>query len=94
MRNDRAARYSDLFADRREESSDCDYCPLCTTIAVIRKTKPEALDHLAAGAREMIVVASMLLQEAESIVGRRDQRHVSRQEPSATVTRIDNGSSS
>lgn len=92
MRNERAARYSDLFAVRRKESSDCDYCPWCSTIAVVRKTKPEVLEHLSAAAREMIVAASLLLQEAEGMVSGREHRHAAEEEASPNVTRIDGGS--
>lgn len=79
----RAARKSDLFGhdtfDRSQPSpseghasehpSDCAYCPICATIAVVRKTRPEVLDHLAAAARELIVAAGIILEEAGEIVG-------------------------
>ena len=67
---ERAARYSDLFERAHSEhGSDCAYCPICATIAVVRKTRPEVLDHLAAAAREMVVAAGILLEEAEKVVG-------------------------
>ncbi len=67
---ERAARYSDLFERAHSEhGSDCAYCPFCATIAVVRKTRPEVLDHLAAAAREMVVAAGILLEEAEKVVG-------------------------
>jgi len=67
---ERAARYSDLFErTHSEHGSDCAYCPICATIAVVRKTRPEVLDHLAVAAREMIVAAGILLEEAEKVVG-------------------------
>jgi hypothetical protein len=67
---ERAARYSDLFESAQSEhGSDCAYCPICATIAVVRKTRPEVLDHLAAAAREMVVAAGILLEEAEKVVG-------------------------
>ena len=71
----RAARKSDLFGhdvhDRSqpEHTSDCAYCPICATIAVVRKTRPEVLDHLAAAAKELIVAAGIILEEAGEIVG-------------------------
>ena len=79
----RAARKSDLFGhetfDRSqtqhpsghsaEHTSDCAYCPICATIAVVRKTRPEVLDHLATAARELIVAAGIILEEAGEIVG-------------------------
>lgn len=67
--NDRAARYSDLFAGGHEHAPECAYCPICATIAVVRKTNPEVLDHLAGAARELIAAAAKLLDEAEKVVG-------------------------
>jgi hypothetical protein len=64
----RAARYSDLFGDRHEHPPDCAYCPFCTTVAVVRKTHPEVLEHLAAAARELISAAGILIEEAASVV--------------------------
>ena len=79
----RAARKSDLFGHERfdrsqaeephEHTSDCAYCPLCATIAVVRKTRPEVLDHLAAAARELIAAATIVLEEAGEIVGNAPQ---------------------
>lgn len=67
---ERAARYSDLFEGAHDEhTSDCSYCPICATIAVVRKTRPEVMDHLAVAAREMIIAAGIMLEEAESFVG-------------------------
>lgn len=67
---ERAARYSDLFEGAHDEhASDCAYCPICATIAVVRKTRPEVMDHLAAAAREMIIAAGIMLEEAEGFVG-------------------------
>ena len=70
---ERAARYSDLFAAKHEHAEgNCAYCPLCATIGVLRQTKPEVLDHLAAAARELIAVAGILLEEASEVVGAAD----------------------
>jgi hypothetical protein len=69
----RAARYHDLFENGHEHKSDCAYCPICATIAVVRQTKPEVLEHLAAAARELIVAAGILLEEAGTIVGAPDK---------------------
>lgn len=91
----RAARYSDLFAARHdhEEVSDCAYCPICSTIGVVRKTKPELLDHLSAAARELLIVAGILLEEAGGIIAASDQttRHQSApaEDPPDNVRRID-----
>jgi len=69
--DERAARYSDLFESRRdhEHAPDCAYCPICATINVVRNTKPEVLDHLAGAVRELMLAASMLLEEAEGFIG-------------------------
>lgn len=97
---ERAARYSDLFGaggHDHEHASDCAYCPICSVIAVVRNTKPEVLEHLANAARELIVAAGMLLEEAENVVGRTDEtvgkpRKDGGERPSRqTVTRIDLG---
>jgi hypothetical protein len=64
----RAARYSDLFGDRREHPSDCQYCPFCATVNVVRKTHPEVLEHLAAAARELVMAAGILIEEAAKAV--------------------------
>ena len=61
---ERAARYSDLFEESHTHGSDCALCPICAAIAVVRKTKPEVLDHLAAAARELIMAAGIMLDEA------------------------------
>ena len=66
---ERAARYSDLFAAGHEHAdSNCAYCPICATIGVLRSTKPEVLEHLAAAAKELIAVAGILLEEAGEVV--------------------------
>jgi hypothetical protein len=65
----RAARYSDLFAEQHDHPSECAYCPICATIAVVRKTKPEVLEHLAVAARELILAAGLLLDEASEAIG-------------------------
>ncbi|MQB00973.1 MAG: hypothetical protein GEU78_11885 [Actinobacteria bacterium] len=91
----RAARYSDLFAARHdhEDVSDCAYCPICSTIGVVRKTKPELLDHLSAAARELLIVAGILLEEAGGIIAATDQsdrgQADSAEGPPDNVRRID-----
>jgi hypothetical protein len=91
----RAARYSDLFESRRdhEHPPDCAYCPICATINVVRNTKPEVLDHLAGAVRELMIAASMLLEEAEGFIGStqgagRDRSH---DDDDGKVRRIDVG---
>jgi hypothetical protein len=67
--HERAARYSDLFGDRpAAHASDCAYCPFCATVAVVRKTHPEVMEHLAAAARELITAAGILIEEAAHVV--------------------------
>jgi hypothetical protein len=86
---DRAARYSDLFGSEHGHSSDCAYCPICATIAVVRNTKPEVLEHLAAAARELIVAAGLLLEEAGQVVGAPDEDAPPPGPGGAKVRRID-----
>lgn len=86
----RAARYEDLF--ERSHVSDCAYCPICTTISVVRNTKPELLDHLASAARELVVAAGILLEEAGEIIGTDTKpRSKPRVVDDPKVTRIDIG---
>jgi hypothetical protein len=92
----RAARYSDLFAARHdhEDVSDCAYCPICSTIGVVRRTKPELLDHLSAAARELLIVAGILLEEAGGIIAATDQNDRTpnvppAEDPPNNVRRID-----
>ncbi len=66
---ERAARYSDLFGGNHEHAANCAYCPICAAIGVLRTTRPEVLDHLAGAAREMLAAFSILLEEAEGVVG-------------------------
>lgn len=68
MEEERAARYSDLFASQHDHPENCAYCPICATIGVLRNTKPEVLEHLAAAAKELITVAGILLEEATGVV--------------------------
>ncbi len=86
----RAPRYSDLFADRHEHTPDCAYCPICATIAVVRNTKPEVLEHLATAARELISAAALLLEEAGEVIGNETaKRTTGDDDDSGKVRRID-----
>jgi hypothetical protein len=90
----RAARYHDLFENGHEHKSDCAYCPICATIAVVRQTKPEVLEHLAAAARELIVAAGLLLDEAGKVVGAPETDGATSRDPAGNggkVRRIDIG---
>jgi hypothetical protein len=86
---ERAARYSDLFANGHEHPSDCAYCPICATIAVVRNTKPEVLDHLASAARELIAAVGLMLEEAEEIIGTTESHKTSASKADGKVRRID-----
>ena len=90
---ERAARYSDLFAGRHEHPPECAYCPICATIAVVRKTNPEVLDHLAGAARELMAAAAKLLEEAEKVVGPPARSDAAGEDtpPTSKVRRIDVG---
>lgn len=91
---ERAARYSDLFGARHEHSETCAYCPICATIALVRNTKPEVVEHLANAARELILAAGMMLEEAGEIIGQPENAKKAGTESSsrnAKVRRIDIG---
>lgn len=66
----RAARYSDLFGAGHDHASNCAYCPICATIAVVRETRPEILEHLAAAAKELVSAAGIMIEEAGEILER------------------------
>jgi hypothetical protein len=89
LSDERAARYSDLFAEH-EHSSDCAYCPICATIAVVRNTKPEVVDHLAAAGRELIAALGLLLEEAEGVIATAEEKRAEEQKK-ARVRKIDIG---
>jgi hypothetical protein len=65
----RGARYSDLFENAHNHTPDCAYCPICATIAAVRTTKPEVLEHLAAAARELVLAAGLFLENASEVIG-------------------------
>ena len=85
----RAARYSDLFEESHGHGSDCAYCPICATINVVRKTKPEVLDHLAAAAKELIIAAGIFLEEAGEVIGTDPKNRPEKDVP--RIRRIDVG---
>ena len=91
--DERGARYSDLFGGEHDHPSDCAYCPICTTIGMVRNTKPEVLDHLAAAAREFLTAAGMFLEEAGEILGRAEAARARSEDASddGKVRRIDIG---
>jgi hypothetical protein len=90
MEAERAGRYSDLFgtgADH-EHPSNCAYCPICTTVGVLRNAKPEVIEHLAAAAREMLAAARLLIEEVEKVSGAPESAAAGRRDDSP-VRRID-----
>lgn len=85
--DERSARYSDLFEGGHEHTSDCAYCPICATIAAVRNTRPEVLEHLAAAARELVLAAGLFLENASEGIG---EKKTEDQDPGdAQVRRID-----
>lgn len=89
---ERAARYSDLFAAEHEHrDGNCALCPICATIGVLRKTKPEVLEHLAAAARELVAAAGLLVEEAGDAIGVAEAAAASAAKPApgGKVRRID-----
>ena len=91
MSDERAAKYSDLFAAGHDHTPDCAYCPICATIAVVRKTRPEVMEHLAVAARELIIAAGLLLEEATEIIGPPGEAARTGKSKKASVRRIDVG---
>ncbi|MEA2497659.1 MAG: hypothetical protein QOH26_64 [Actinomycetota bacterium] len=59
----------EIGGHQHAHTSDCAYCPICATIAVVRNARPEVLEHLASAAREMVIAAGLLIEEAGKIVG-------------------------
>lgn len=85
----RGARYSDLFENAHNHStSDCAYCPICATIAAVRNTKPEVLEHLAAAARELVLAAGLFLEQASEEIGEQ-KKGTGEGEEAAKVRHID-----
>ncbi len=92
--DNRAARYSDLFAARHDHTSDCAYCPICATIGVVRNVKPEVVEHMASAARELIIAFGLLLEEASEAIGSPEavrSRDSKSEDEDAKVRRIDIG---
>lgn len=68
----RAARYSDLFENGHDHASDCAYCPICATISVVRSSRPDVVEHMAAAAREFLLAVGLLLEEVGEKIGTPD----------------------
>ena len=93
MSQERAARYSDLFAPAGERdhdhTSDCAYCPFCSAISVARRTRPDLVEHLAAAAREVTIAAGIFLDEMQRVIGAPEERPSEPAAAPANVRRID-----
>jgi hypothetical protein len=81
---------ADFRGHQHAHTSDCAYCPICATIAVVRNVKPEVLEHLAAAARELVIAAGMLVEEAGKVVGV-PPTQVPEEPPPANVRHLDLG---
>jgi hypothetical protein len=57
----------------------------------VRKTKPEILDHLAAAARELIIAAGILIEEAGEVIGTDAKARVADDPDVPKIRRIDIG---
>ena len=84
----RAARYSDLFGHKQEHSDEWALCPICATMRIVRQSHPEVLEHLTAAARELMMAASIILDEAIDHVGETPGEKPEA-EPPNNVRRID-----
>ncbi|HYY44478.1 MAG TPA: DUF5304 family protein [Actinomycetota bacterium] len=94
---ERSARYSDLFdtggpvrnhgfgpSHAEARHYDCEYCPVCAAIAIVRKTHPEVLEHLSNAARELLAAAAMVLSEAERHLSEAEDENVGDAEKTAS----------
>lgn len=63
------ARYTDLFEESHDHTPECAYCPVCATIRVARKTKPEVVEHLTNAARELMLAAGIFLDGLGEALG-------------------------
>ena len=90
MSDERAGRYSDLFGVKHEHASaDCALCPICATIGALRRANPEIVEHLTAAARELVVAAGMLLEEAGEAMGAEPRKKNAEEDTAGKVRRID-----
>ena len=46
------------------QAAECQFCPLCTGLAWLRETRPEAVEHLVKAGAELLLVAKALLDGA------------------------------
>jgi hypothetical protein len=82
---------ADFRAHQHAHPSECAHCPICATLAVLRNVKPEVVEHLAAAARELVIAAGLLVEEAGKVVGVADTAASPPEQPPANVRRLDLG---
>ena len=46
------------------QAAECQFCPLCTGLARLRETRPEAVEHLVKAGAELLLAARALLDGA------------------------------
>ena len=46
------------------QAAECQFCPLCTSLAWLRETTPEAVEHLVKAGAELLLAARALLEGA------------------------------
>lgn len=80
-RVDRAPRYRDLFGTDHDHGAECAYCPICTAIALARRSRPEVVEHLAGAAREILLALGIILEEAEARMRAAEQAHAGQPRP-------------
>lgn len=85
--DERVPRYRDLFDQEEHTGRECAYCPICTAIAVARRTRPEVVEHLGRAAREVLLALGILLEEAEE----RLRNTTPPEQPATRLRRIDIG---
>ncbi len=88
--HERAPRYSDLFTPGGHQGDNCRYCPICTTLGLLRNISPEVVQHLTRASHELLSAATLVLEDLSAAV------HVAQEEQAgeeggdlADVRRID-----
>ncbi|HEY6706529.1 MAG TPA: hypothetical protein VJB61_02920 [Actinomycetota bacterium] len=44
------------------QAAECQFCPFCTSLAWLRETRPEAVEHLVKAGAELLLAARALLE--------------------------------
>ena len=78
------------------QAAECQICPLCTGLARLRESRPEAVEHLLKAGAELLLAARALLEGAAEpsgspAPGRRRARPASRDAAGNGLQRIDVG---